>query len=150
MASVRENQHKIGLRDLKSLSRYVLIAALHAGEKRNWLRMDWTFHESQIRFDIRAEREEYARQFQHPARVLQDRLARCAGGDRTRKPAIPEWKKAICKKRNSEGCCFKQEYSAGAKRRDIITRANRLTLSGELAGKVVAALRTNLRGWKPH
>jgi integrase len=41
--------------------------------------MDWAFHESQIRFDIRAEREEYERLFQHPARVLQDRLARCGG-----------------------------------------------------------------------
>ena len=38
--------------------------------------MDWAFHESQIRFDIRAEREEYERLFQHPARVLQDRLVR--------------------------------------------------------------------------
>src|SRR5205823_2853635 len=122
---------------------------LQAGEKRNWLRMDWTFHELQMRFDIRAEREEYARLFQHPARVLQDRLARCAGGDRTRRPAIPEWKKAICKKRNSEGCCFKQEYSAGAKRRDIITRAKSLDSVWRTAEKVVAALRANLRGWRP-
>jgi hypothetical protein len=59
--------------------------------------MDWAFHESQIRFDIRPEREEYERLFTHPARVLQDRLARCGGGDRTRRPAIPEWKRVRLK-----------------------------------------------------
>ena len=55
--------------------------------------MDWANYQPQIRFDIRAEREEYARLFQHQARVLQDRLARRGHTDRTRKPAIPEWKK---------------------------------------------------------
>jgi hypothetical protein len=55
--------------------------------------MDWAFHQSQIRFDIRAEREEYDRLFNHQARVLQDRLARRGGGDRTNRPAVPEWKK---------------------------------------------------------
>ena len=59
--------------------------------------MDWAFHESQIRFDIRAEREEYEFLFKHPARVLQDRLARCGGGDRTRRPGIPEWKRVYLK-----------------------------------------------------
>jgi len=59
--------------------------------------MDWAFHESQIRFDICAEREEYEFLFNHQARVLQDRLARCGGGDRTRRPGIPEWKKVYLK-----------------------------------------------------
>ena len=59
--------------------------------------MNWAFHESQIRFDVRAEREEYERLFQHPARALQDRLARCGGGDRTKRPAMPEWKKVYLK-----------------------------------------------------
>jgi hypothetical protein len=59
--------------------------------------MDWAYHESQIRFDIRAEREEYEWLFNHPARVLQDRLARCGGGDRTRRPGVPEWKKIYLK-----------------------------------------------------
>jgi len=59
--------------------------------------MDWSFHESQIRFDIRAEREEYERLFRHQARVLQDRLARRGGGDRTIHPAVPEWKRVFLK-----------------------------------------------------
>jgi hypothetical protein len=29
--------------------------------------MDWAFHAPQIRFDIRAEREEFERLFKHPA-----------------------------------------------------------------------------------
>ena len=57
--------------------------------------MDWAFHESQIRFDIRAERAEYERLFKHPARALQDRLARRGGGDRTAEIAVPEWKKVF-------------------------------------------------------
>jgi hypothetical protein len=59
--------------------------------------MDWAFHESQIRFDIRAEREEYERLFQHPARVLQDRLARCGGGDRTKEIPVAEWERVFRK-----------------------------------------------------
>jgi hypothetical protein len=59
--------------------------------------MDWAFHESQIRFDIRAEREEYEFLFNYQAGVLQDRLARCGGGDRTGRPGIPEWKKVYLK-----------------------------------------------------
>jgi hypothetical protein len=59
--------------------------------------MDWAFHESQIRFDIRAERAEYERLFKHAARVLQDRLARRGGGDRTMQIAVPEWKKVNLK-----------------------------------------------------
>jgi hypothetical protein len=55
--------------------------------------MDWAHHESRIRFDIRAEREEYEWLFNHSARVLQDRLARRGGGDRTRKHAVPEWER---------------------------------------------------------
>jgi len=55
--------------------------------------MDWALHQSQGRFDIRAEREEYAHLFQHQARVLQDRLARRGHTDRTRHPAMPEWEK---------------------------------------------------------
>jgi hypothetical protein len=59
--------------------------------------LDWAFHESQIRFDIRKEREEYQRLFNHQARVLQDRLARRGGGDRTNRPAVPEWKRVYLK-----------------------------------------------------
>jgi hypothetical protein len=56
--------------------------------------MDWAVYQPRIRFDIRTEREEYERLFNHPARVLQDRLARRGGGDRTKKHDIPEWEKA--------------------------------------------------------
>jgi hypothetical protein len=55
--------------------------------------MDWAFHESQIRFDIRAERAEYERLFRHSARVLQDRLARLGGGDRTKEIPVAEWER---------------------------------------------------------
>jgi hypothetical protein len=55
--------------------------------------MNWAFHESQIRFDIRAEREECERLFQHQARALQDRMVRRGRTDRTRQHAIPEWEK---------------------------------------------------------
>jgi hypothetical protein len=55
--------------------------------------MNWAHHQPQVRFDIRAEREEYERLFSHQARVLQDRLARRGGGDRTRKHGTPEWEK---------------------------------------------------------
>jgi hypothetical protein len=55
--------------------------------------MDWAIHQSRLRFDIRAEREEYERLFQHHARVLQDRMARRGRTDRTKKHAITEWEK---------------------------------------------------------
>jgi len=55
--------------------------------------MDWAVHQPQIRFDVRAERLEYERLFNHQARVLQDRLARRGRTDRTRPPGIPEWEK---------------------------------------------------------
>jgi hypothetical protein len=55
--------------------------------------MDWAIYQPRIRFDIRAEREECERLFQHPARALQDRLVRRGHTDRTRLHAIPEWEK---------------------------------------------------------
>ena len=55
--------------------------------------MDWANYQPRFRFDIRAEREEYERLFNHQARVLQDRLARRGHTDRTRHPAIPEWER---------------------------------------------------------
>jgi len=55
--------------------------------------MDWIVHQPEVRFDIRAERAEYEYLFKHPARVLQDRLARLGGGDRTDKIPIAEWKR---------------------------------------------------------
>ena len=53
--------------------------------------MDWALHQSQVRFDARAERAEYERLFNHQARVLQDRLVRRGGGDRTTEIPVTEW-----------------------------------------------------------
>jgi len=55
--------------------------------------MDWALHQPELRFDIRAERAEYERLFRHSARVLQDRLARLGGGDRTKEIPIADWEK---------------------------------------------------------
>ena len=55
--------------------------------------MDWTLHQPKIRFDIRAARAEYEHLFKHPARVLQDRLVRLGGGDRTKEIPITEWER---------------------------------------------------------
>ena len=55
--------------------------------------MDWALHQHQVRFDIRAERAEYEYLFTHQARVLQDRLARLGGGDRTKGIPTAEWER---------------------------------------------------------
>jgi hypothetical protein len=55
--------------------------------------MDWALHQPEVRFDIHAEHAEYERLFRHPARVLQDRLVRLGGGDRTKEIPIPEWER---------------------------------------------------------
>ena len=55
--------------------------------------MDWALHQPEVRFDVRAERAEYERLFSHSARVLQDRLARLGGGDRTKEIPVAEWER---------------------------------------------------------
>lgn len=55
--------------------------------------MNSGFYEPQVRFDIRAEREECERLFRHQGRILQDRMVRRSRTDRTRKPDVPEWEK---------------------------------------------------------
>ena len=55
--------------------------------------MDWALHQPEVRFDVRAERAEYERLFRHSARVLQDRLARLGGGDRTKEIPVAEWER---------------------------------------------------------
>lgn len=55
--------------------------------------MDWATHQPEVRFDIRAERAECEYLFAHAARVLQDRLVRRGGGDRTREIPVPEWER---------------------------------------------------------
>ena len=59
--------------------------------------MDWAVHQPEVRFDIRAERAEFEYLFTHPARVLQDRLARFGGGDRTKEIPIAEWERVYQK-----------------------------------------------------
>ena len=59
--------------------------------------MDWAFHQPEMRFDIRAQRAEYEYLVNHAARVLQDRLARLGGGDRTREIPIAEWERVYRK-----------------------------------------------------
>lgn len=55
--------------------------------------MDWALHQPEARFDIRAERAEYEYLFTHQARVLQDRLVRLGGGDRTKEIPVAEWER---------------------------------------------------------
>lgn len=59
--------------------------------------MDWALHQTQVRFDIRVEREEYERLFRHQARVLQDRLVRLGGGDRCKEIPVAEWERVYQK-----------------------------------------------------
>jgi len=58
---------------------------------------DSAIHQPQVRFDVRLERAEYERLFSHPARILQDRMARRSHTDRTRKPPVAEWEKVFQK-----------------------------------------------------
>lgn len=55
--------------------------------------MDWAVHQPEVRFDIRAERAEYEYLFTHQARVLQHRLVRLGGGDRTKEIPVAEWER---------------------------------------------------------
>ena len=78
------------------MSPYALTAAPVPYQKRKpW--MDSVLNQQQVRFDIRAERTECEYLFRHPARVLQDRLARPGGGDRTKEIPIAEWERVYRK-----------------------------------------------------
>jgi hypothetical protein len=57
--------------------------------------MDRAIYQPAIRFDVRAERAEYERLFNHQARVLQDRLARRGRTDRTKQIPVAEWEKVF-------------------------------------------------------
>ncbi len=92
--------------------------------------MDWAFHESQIRFDIRAERGEFERLFNHPARVLQDRLVRCGSGDRTKRAAVPEWEQVYLKKADQRRLLHQARVLGwGREKSNYYAHKNRLTLS---------------------
>jgi len=91
--------------------------------------MDWAVLSAAIRFDIRAERAECERLFNHQARVLQDRLERRGHTDRTKQIPVPEWEEANPYTRMGKGLprasartqttVPRRESSAGARRRDI-------------------------------
>ena len=68
--------------------------------------MDWALHQNQVRFDIRAERAECERLFRHPARVLQDRLVRLGGGDRTKENPIAEWERPYRREAQAHRLCW--------------------------------------------
>ena len=57
--------------------------------------MNRAIYQPAIRFDVRAERAEYERLFNHQARVLQDRLARRGRTDRTKQIPVAEWEKVF-------------------------------------------------------
>jgi len=62
-----------------------------------WFPWESAIHQPQVRFDLRAEREEYERLFTHPARILQDRMVRRSLTDRTRMPGVAEWERVYQK-----------------------------------------------------
>ncbi len=62
---------------------------------------DSAIYQPAVRFNLRAEREEYERLFKHPARVLHDRLVRRSRTNRTRKPDVAEWEK-VCQEEGQE------------------------------------------------
>ena len=66
---------------------------------RPFSRFPWesATHQTQVRFDVRAERAECERLLAHPARVLQDRLVRRSRTDRSKRSGIPEWERVYQK-----------------------------------------------------
>ena len=74
--------------------------------------MDWAVRQPEVRFDIRAERAEYEYLFNHPARVLQDRLPRLGGGDRTKEIPLPEWERVYRKEAKERRLSFQASVLA--------------------------------------
>jgi hypothetical protein len=91
--------------------------------------MDWAIHQTEVRFDIRAERAEYEYLFNHPARVLQDRLARLGAATRLKKFLYQSGKEPTEKRHKQADCFIRQEYLAGEKRKAITSRKKALTES---------------------
>ena len=58
-----------------------------------WFAWESAIYQPAVRLDIRAERAEYERLFNHQARVLQDRLDRRSRTDRTKRIPVSEWEK---------------------------------------------------------
>ena len=83
--------------------------------------MDWALHQQQVRFDIRAERAEYEYLFKHSARVLQDRLARLGGGDRTKEIPVAEWERVYRKEAQERRPLHQARVLGGEERKGITT-----------------------------
>jgi len=86
--------------------------------------MDWALHQTEVRFDIRAERAEYERLFRHQARVLQDRLARLGGGDRTKEIPVSEWQKVYQKEVQERRLLYQGRVLGWVRKKDTISRTN--------------------------
>jgi hypothetical protein len=80
---------------------------------------NWGVHQSQFRFDIRAEREECEWLFQHPARILQDRMVRRRRTNRTKQHACTDWEKAERSEVEARRLLHQHACLVGAKRSDI-------------------------------
>jgi hypothetical protein len=104
----------------------ILLAIPGEFTRVRWAADGWAIHAPQLRFDVRGEREEYERLFKHPARVLQDRLARRGRTDRTRQHAIPEWEKTYQKEAQERRLLYQARVLSWAKRRPIISRTRNL------------------------
>ena len=84
---------------------------------------DWAFHQPEVRFDIRAERAEYEYLFNHQARVLQDRLARRGGGDRTKEIPIKEGER-VYRKEAQAVCRTSASFKLGQREKAITMPAS--------------------------
>jgi hypothetical protein len=82
--------------------------------------MDWAIHQPEARFDIRAERAEYEHLFKHPARVLQDRLVRLGGGDRTEEIPIAEWERIYRKDAQANRLLFQARVLGWGKDEEVL------------------------------
>jgi hypothetical protein len=85
---------------------------------------DSAIHQSQVRFNARAEREEYEQLLRHPARVLQDRMADAAGRIEPESLMSRSGRRCTKRKHSSADCCIRGGYWPGVKRSVITLPTN--------------------------
>jgi hypothetical protein len=90
--------------------------------------MDWAIHQPEARFDIRAERAEYEYLFKHPASVLQDRLVRLGGGDRTKEIPIAEWERIYRKDAQANRLLFQARVLGWGKDEEVLLRSQTVVI----------------------